>query len=97
MRKFMCALAVSILLWPAVFEAHAEDDPSNPVPTLEEAVPVPSMDYFIEEYDRLLEQDKEGQTTVQFFIGKKYRYCQVIPEAYRFVRCKDCVSRGIGG
>ena len=78
---------------------HAQDDAANPIPSLEEVVPVPSLDYFFDEYHRMIAnfEGDEAELQIQFFIGKKYRYCQVIPVAYRVVQCKDCSSRGIGG
>ena len=101
------AISVALVACSIAYEARAQDEKvaavqpqedaeRNPVPQLEVAIPIPSMEYFVEEYDRLVEQIVEGGLEPHFF-GEKYRYCQVIPEAYRVVRCKDCVSRLIGG
>lgn len=94
--RTLCAAAVAI--WMSN-DAHAQehDDEVNIAPQLEEVVPIPPVEFFVEEYDQLIEQMESESFSPQFFFGKKYRYCQIIPQAYRVVLCRDCVSKGIGG
>lgn len=74
------------------------DDAENPIPSVEDAYPVPpTAEPFMDGVDVMFDSLESGAVEPQLFIGKKYRYCQVKPVGYNQVACSNCTSRGIGG
>ena len=49
----------------------------NIAPQLEEVVPIPPVEFFVEEYDQLIEQMESESFSPQFFFWKKI---QILPD-----------------
>lgn len=96
---WLTGFILSVLMFSTSFaQVENGEDAENPVPSIEDAYPVPpSALPFAEGFDKMLDRLGSGEVQPQFFIGKKYRYCQVAPIGHNQVACSNCTSRGLGG